>query len=231
MPHLSFITSQLERLSNLHLPGILVLTNAFISALAWYLALNKHIYTECNSSSATVIAGGHLLYSWWKRGNAILVLYCRLCLHHNPVDVVSRDTGVLIILLARLDIDDVIVIQHQPGKPDRIITIQQVMQCIRTDICGVLLSLHALTACDTWSFPNKCCLGPDISHRCGTPRSLTSRIRHFIPLAFMNPPCTSDIENLGYLLCMHKNCTSSVQVIISYNPRPQTHCALGALVN
>ena len=67
--------------------------------------------------------------------------------------VVSRDTDVLVILLARLTRGEVILVQPQPGKPAKLINIQQVKTDLGPDLCDVLLPMHAMTGCDTTSAP------------------------------------------------------------------------------
>ena len=70
--------------------------------------------------------------------------------------VVSRDTDVLVILLARLTRGEVHVQpqpQPQPGKPVKLINIQQVKADLGPDLCDVPLQLHAMTGCDTTSAP------------------------------------------------------------------------------
>ena len=72
---------------------------------------------------------------------------------NESVTVVSRDTDVLVILLARLVSGDVILIQPQPGKPPKRLNIQQLRADIGANICNVLIPLHAMTGCDTTSAP------------------------------------------------------------------------------
>ena len=69
----------------------------------------------------------------------------------EPVAVVSRDTDVLVILLARLQKGDVILFEPQTGKPDKLINIQQLKKDLGPEICNILLPLHAITGCDTTS--------------------------------------------------------------------------------
>ena len=71
---------------------------------------------------------------------------------NGPAAVVSRDTYVLVILLARLTRGEVHV-QPQPGKPAKLINIQQVKTDLGPDLCDVLLPLHAMTGCNTTSAP------------------------------------------------------------------------------
>ena len=71
----------------------------------------------------------------------------------EPIHVVSRDTDVLVILLTRLSTEEVILVQPQPGKQAKLINMQQMKRCLGPDLCDVLLSLHAMTGCDTTSAP------------------------------------------------------------------------------
>ncbi len=71
----------------------------------------------------------------------------------RPAAVVTRDTDVLVILLARLRRGEVILVQPQPGKPSKHISIQKVKSDLGPELCSVLLPLHAMTGCDTTSAP------------------------------------------------------------------------------
>lgn len=71
----------------------------------------------------------------------------------GPIHVVSRDTDVLVFLLGRLHSEEVILVQPQPGNPSKLISIQQVKACLGSDLCDVLLPLHAMTGCSTTSAP------------------------------------------------------------------------------
>ena len=69
------------------------------------------------------------------------------------VAVVSRDTDVLIILIARLDDRrNIVLIQPQPGKADRTYDLYKISGELGP-LCEVLLVLHAFTGCDTTSAP------------------------------------------------------------------------------
>ena len=70
-----------------------------------------------------------------------------------PAAVVSRDTDVLVILLAKLTRVEVIRVQPQPGKPAKLIKIEQVKTDLGPDLYDVLLPLHAMTGFDTTSAP------------------------------------------------------------------------------
>ena len=70
--------------------------------------------------------------------------------------VLSHDTDVLILLLARLGAD-VLLVQPQSGKPDKVIRIQQLKRSLGPRLCSILLSMHAMTGCDTTSA--SCCKG------------------------------------------------------------------------
>ena len=71
----------------------------------------------------------------------------------TPAAVVSRDTDVFVILLARLKEGEVILVQPQPGKPAQFVTIQKMKRDLGPEVCDVLLVLHAMTGCDTTSAP------------------------------------------------------------------------------
>ena len=69
------------------------------------------------------------------------------------VAVVSRDTDVLVILIARLDARrNIVLIQPQPGKADRTHDLYKISGELGA-LCEVLLALHAFTGCDTTSAP------------------------------------------------------------------------------
>ena len=69
------------------------------------------------------------------------------------VAVVSRDTDVLVILIARLDDRrNIVLIQPQPGKADRTYDLYKISGELGP-LCEVLLALHAFTGCDTTSAP------------------------------------------------------------------------------
>ena len=69
------------------------------------------------------------------------------------VAVVSRDTDVLVILIARLDDRrNIVLIQPQPGKADRTHDLYKISGELGA-LCEVLLALHAFTGCDTTSAP------------------------------------------------------------------------------
>ena len=69
------------------------------------------------------------------------------------VSVVSRDTDVLVILIARLDDRrNIVLIQPQPGKADRTYDLYKISGELGA-LCEVLLALHAFTGCDTTSAP------------------------------------------------------------------------------
>lgn len=67
--------------------------------------------------------------------------------------VVSRDTDILVMLLAKLEKGKVILAQPQPGKRSKFIDVQQMREEIGDDVCQALLPLHAVTGCDTTSAP------------------------------------------------------------------------------
>jgi len=71
----------------------------------------------------------------------------------GPIHVVSRDTDVLVILLARLNREEVVLVQPQPGKSSKFINIKKVKTDLGHELCDVLLPLHAMTGCDTTSAP------------------------------------------------------------------------------
>ena len=69
------------------------------------------------------------------------------------VAVGSRDTDVLVILIARLDDRrNIVLIHSQPGKPDRTYDLYKISGELGA-LCEVLLALHAFTGCDTTSAP------------------------------------------------------------------------------
>ena len=121
-----------------------------------------------------------VIYCWWKRGDAILVLYCQLCLYHSPVHVVSRDADVNFIstvVYRRCHIDSALIRQIRYNHH-----YSQVRQCIWTDICGVLLSLQALTGCDTWIVPS---VAWDQIYRINVPRHDLSQVADSIPFLWL----------------------------------------------
>ena len=69
----------------------------------------------------------------------------------ESVAVLSRDTDVFVILLAKMDDQNMFLMQPQPGKPSKIIDLKKLKSDLGQDICDVLLPLHAVTGCDTTS--------------------------------------------------------------------------------
>ena len=67
---------------------------------------------------------------------------------NRPVAVVSRDTEVLIILLARVERGDMILVQPQPAT---LVNIQQMKTHLGAKLCCILLPLHDMTVCVTTS--------------------------------------------------------------------------------
>ena len=71
----------------------------------------------------------------------------------GDVVVVSRDTDVLTLLLARTQLEKIYLVQPQHGKPNKCYSIQRVKQHVGAVTCEIVLALHAMTSCDTTSAP------------------------------------------------------------------------------
>lgn len=125
-------TSQDEFLNNMYN------NDALISELTWAL-LAKGIQVRQSSGDADV----DIIVSATEAANS----------SPGPVTVISRDTDVVVLLLARLSTEDVIRIQHQLGMSNKYIRIQDVKRDIGQDVSDILLPLHVLTGCDTTSVP------------------------------------------------------------------------------